>query len=151
VRVESVTLGESSVEALVRFAPGEPLRTTPAIAARALSLLPGLARHRCDNDAGLTFSAEARDTELAHLLEHVACELMALAGSPRTLRGETAWDFGRDGRGVFRVTLQFDDDLVALGALKAAAEIVEALAHGEEPPDPAVTVERLRELRHGRR
>ena len=43
------------------------------------------------------------DTETPHLLEHIAEELMALSGSPRWLKGETAWDFGRDGRGVFRV------------------------------------------------
>jgi hypothetical protein len=147
VRLVSVDVAERSVTALVRFDPAEPLRTDPALASRALSLLPGLARHYCDNTEGSVFSAEARDTEIAHLLEHVACELMALAGSPRTLRGETAWDFARDGRGVFRVTLQFDDDLVALGALKSAAGIVGALASGEEPPDVTTTVDRLREAR----
>ncbi len=147
MRVESVSVGERALTAVVRFDPGEPLRTDAALASRALALLPGLARHRCDNAAGAAFAAEVRDTEIAHLLEHVACELMALAGSPRTLRGETAWDFARDGRGVFRVTLRFDDDLVALGALKAAAEIVDALARGEEPPDVDAAVERLREVR----
>lgn len=147
MRVESVSVAEGSLTALVRFDPDEPMRTTPELAARAIALLPGLARHRCDNDAGLTFTAEARDTEVAHLLEHVACELMALAGSPRRLRGETSWDFARDGRGVFRVTLAFDDDLVALGALKAAAEVVEALRDGREPPDVEATVARLREVR----
>ncbi len=147
MRLVSVDVAEHSVTALVRFDPAEPLRTDPALASRALSLLPGLARHHCDNTEGSVFSAEARDTEIAHLLEHVACELMALAGSPRTLRGETAWDFARDGRGVFRVTLQFDDDLVALGALKSAAAIVGALTSGEEPSDVTTTVEHLLAVR----
>lgn len=147
MRVESVTVGTGSLEALVRFDPHEPLRTDAALAARALELLPGLGRHRCENDAHRIFAAEIRDTEVAHLLEHVACELMALAGSPRTLGGETSWDFARDGRGVFRVTLRFDDDLVALGALKASAEVVEALAEGRQPPDVDETVAKLRELR----
>jgi hypothetical protein len=149
VRVASITVGADALTAVLRFEPGEPLRTTPEIARRALALLPGLARHHCDNDAGLTFAAEARDTEIAHLLEHVACELMALSGSRRTLRGETAWDFGRDGCGVFRVTLQYDDDLVALGALKTAAEVVSALVAGEEPPDVGAAAERLRGLHGG--
>ena len=147
MRVDAVTVGEGTLSALVRFDPGEPLRTDAAVASRALAALPGLARHRCDNDAGNTFAAEIRDTEVAHLLEHVACELMALAGSPRTLPGETSWDFARDGRGVFRVTLAFDDDLVGLGALKSAAEIVSALAEDREPPDAASVAGRLRELR----
>ncbi len=148
--IESIAVGESSLEAVVRLAPGEPHRTDAELASRALALLPGLARHRCDNADGRTFSAEARDTELPHLLEHVACELMTLAGSPRRLRGATAWDFARDGRGVFRVTLQFDDDLVAIGALKAAAAILEALRTGEQPPDVDATVAALRELRSRR-
>lgn len=143
MRVESVSVGDRSLTAVVRFEPGEPLRTDPAVASRALALLPGLARHHCDNPAGAVFAAEARDTEVAHLLEHVACELMALAGSPRTLHGETSWDFVRDGRGAFHVTLQFDDDLVALGALKASAEVTDALVCGTEPPDVDAIVERL--------
>jgi hypothetical protein len=149
MRVERVTVGEASLTAVVRFEPGEPLRTSayPELPSRALVLLPGLAKHRCDNDEGAAFTDELRDTEIAHLLEHVACELMALAGSPRTLRGETEWDAARDGKGVFRVTLAFDDDLVALGALKAAAEVVRGLAADEAAADVAATVERLREVR----
>ena len=74
---------------------------------------------------------------------------MALSGSPRTLRGETVWDFSADGRGVFRVRLGYDDDLVALGALRAAVGVCEWLlapASGEEP-DVGAIVARLRGLR----
>ncbi len=81
-------------------------------------MLPGLARHTCDNDEGVDFLRELRDTETAHLLEHVATELAALSGSPRSLRAETSWDFARDGRGVFRLRFDYDDDLVVLGALR---------------------------------
>lgn len=117
---------------------------------RAVTLLPGLRRHSCDNDGELDFVRELRDTESAHLLEHVACELMALSGSPRSLRGRTSWDFARDGRGVFRVTLEFDDDLVAMGALDEAVRIVEwLLSSGERGADPDVdaAVARLARLR----
>jgi hypothetical protein len=149
--VDSVTVGPDFVTAVVRLEPGDPPRTSadPALPGRVLAALPGLARHRCDNGAGRTFTAELRDTELAHLFEHVACELMALAGSPRRLRGETLWDFVRDGRGVFRVSVQFDDDLVAIGALDAARRVVAAMT-ADEPVDVAAEVRRLRELRNDR-
>jgi hypothetical protein len=73
---------------------------------------------------------------------------MALAGSPRTLRGETSWDFARDGRGLFRVRLAYDDDLVALGAVKTAAEVVRALtAARESRAELEAAVARSRHLR----
>ncbi len=102
----------------------------PGLAEAAVALLPGLARHTCDNDEGVDFLRELRDTETAHLLEHVATELAALAGSPRSLRAETSWDFARDGRGVFLLRFDYDDDLVVLGALDAAVGVVEWLLVG---------------------
>jgi hypothetical protein len=153
VRIESVTVGSDTVDAVLRFEPGEALRTSevPGIPEAILTELPGLRGHRCDNDAGVRFPEELRDTELAHLVEHAALEVMAMAGSPVTLRGATAWDFARDGRGVFRVRLAYDDDLVALGALRFACALVDALAHGESVPDADADAEaearRLRELR----
>lgn len=139
--IERLTVGPGELEAVVRVDPGL-LRTScaPRAATRVRELMPGLARHTCDNDRGTSFMVEIEDTETAHLLEHVACEFMALAGSPRSLRGSTAWDFTRDGAGTFRIALQFDNDLVAIGALKHAADVVRwAMSDVGERPD----VERL--------
>jgi hypothetical protein len=149
VRVESVNVGPDAIEAVVRSEPGEPLRTSeaPGLADAVLRAMPGLSGHRCDNGCGAMFRDELRDTELAHLAEHAALEVMAMAGSPDTLRGETTWDFARDGRGVFRVRLQFDDDLVAIGALRFAVGLVDALASGHAAPDAEAEARRLRALR----
>lgn len=149
LRLERLTVEPTRVVAVVRVRDPLPLRTSavPGLAERLLEALPGLRRHKCDNDAGLTFVQELADTELPHALEHVAEELMALSGSPRTLRGETGWDFARDGHGVFRVALGYDDDLVALGALKAARELLESMATGGPVPDVEGEVERLHGLR----
>lgn len=129
MRIVSITVGAERVDAIVAFPSDAPLRTSsfPGLPGRALGLLPGLRGHRCDNGAGLTFAEEMADTELAHLLEHVAVELMALSGSPVTLAGRTEWDFRRDGRGAFHVLLEYDDDLVAVGAFKEATAIVDWL------------------------
>jgi len=148
--IERIEVRERDLEALVRVTDPTRMRTSavPGLAEKAADLLPGLARHTCENDAGCDFLRELRDTETPHLLEHVACELMALAGSPRSLRGSTSWDFANDGKGVFRVQIEFDDDIVALGAVRGAAEIVEwLLGSGGERPDVGTIVARLRSHR----
>jgi len=148
--IESVEVRERDIEARVRVTDPALTRTSaiPGLAEKAVELLPGLRRHTCENDDGLDFVRELRDTETPHLLEHVATELMALAGSPRSLRGETSWDFARDGRGVFRVRLGYDDDLVALGALREGVAVVEWLLVGTgAAPDVEAVAARLREMR----
>ena len=122
--------------------------SAPGFAARAQSLLPGLVRHSCENDDGRDFISELADTETAHALEHIAVELMACAGSRRDLKARTTWDFVADGRGVFHVRLAFDDDLVALGALRDAVVIATwLLGPVGDAPDVDAMAARLREVR----
>ena len=150
MRIRSIDVSTDAVEAVISFGVDEPMRTSeaPGSAARVLRELPGLRAHRCDNDAGVPFREEALDTEFAHLVEHCALEVMALAGSPVTLRGTTRWDFATDGRGVVHVAVAYDDDLVALGALRAAAALVAWSVEGTgEPPAVEDEARRLRLLR----
>jgi hypothetical protein len=129
--LRSIAVFADRAEALV--ACPEPLRTSgwPGLADSALGLLPGLAEHDCDNDEGLPFAAELDDTELAHLFEHVAIELRLLAGAHRRLRGETSWDFPRDGRGVFRVRVGVDEDAAAwTEAFRGAERVLRWLTAG---------------------
>lgn len=149
MRVHSVSVLEDRVDVIVTLEGAEPLRTTQSgpVADRALGVLPGLARHRCENDEGRSFAEELPDTEVAHLFEHVVLELMAEAGSPRSLRGETVWDFRMNGRGVFHVSLEYDDDLVCLGAIKSAAHLMGYLLDGGDAPDIVAEVGSLAALR----
>jgi hypothetical protein len=150
VSIERIEVGARHLDARIRLTDQSSLRTSasPEAASRALQLLPGLARHSCENDLGARFVDELRDTETAHLLEHVAVELMALSGSPRSLKARTSWDFSEDGPGVFRIRMEYDNDLVAISALSEAAAIVEAVMSPDaEPSDVDAAVERLRDLR----
>jgi hypothetical protein len=149
LRIRSVTVGPKAIEAVVVFDEGQPLRTseTPGATQEVLRLLPGLRGHRCDNGAGATFGDEIADTELAHLIEHAALEIAALADSPETLQGRTSWDFAADGPGVFRVSLEYDDDLVVLGALSVAADAVRAACGSGAAPDIETEARRLRGVR----
>ncbi len=146
MEVSDVVLDEGVARARLVFAPGEPLRTSevPGLTAAAVAALPGLRGHRCDNGAGLSFADELADTELAHLFEHAALELMAMAGSSPQLHGDTSWDFARDGRGVFRVRIEYGDETVARAALAFAAGFVGALMAGRAAPDAEAEARRLR-------
>lgn len=149
MRVSSITVCPDRVDVMVAVEDAAELRTStdPRIARRALELLPGLARHRCENGSEAPFVEEIEDTELPHLFEHIVLELMAQAGSPRSLRGETTWDFKRDGRGVFRVSVEYDDDLVCLGAIKTANALVCHLLGEADEPDIARARQHLVSLR----
>ncbi len=149
MRVHSVTVCSDRVDVIVDVGDAEALRTTTdsAIAERAIGLLPGLEKHACKNGDERTFAEELTDTEVPHLFEHVVMELMAQAGSPRSLRGETSWDFRRDGHGIFRVSFEYDDDLVCLGAIKAASKMMRYFTDDGPAPDPVAETHRLRSLR----
>lgn len=150
VSVRAVTVHPGFVEVDLLVAAGRR-RTDAEVARRTAEALPGLARHRCLNDDARTFAEELADTETAHLFEHVALELMALAGSPRSLQGTTVWDFARDGVGSYRISLEYDDDLVCLGAIKAAVPFVSYALGDACRPDIAAEAGRLASLRgHGR-
>jgi cyanophycin synthetase len=150
LHIERIEVGPELIEVLVRVSSPSCLRTSgyPGLPARALELLPGLSRHTCENGSAHGYIAELADTETPHLLEHVACELMALSGSPRTLRAETAWDFSADGPGVFHLRMAYDDDLVCLGALRNGVDVVEWLLDpSTERPDVARVVSELSVVR----
>ncbi len=136
--IESIEVGPDHIDAVVRTLDPTLARTSaaPGLSERALELLPGLARHTCENGTARGIAAELADTETPHLFEHVVVECMALSGSPRTLHAETFWDFGRDGIGVYHVRLAYDDDLVALASLQGAPSIIDWLmGQTAERPD----------------
>ena len=147
--LERVDVGTHTVEAVVRVADSRLTRTSavPGLAEAAVNALPGLRRHRCECGSARGIESELADTEAPHLLEHLALELMVLSGSPRSLGGETSWDFASDGRGVFRVRLDFDDDLVAIGALRHGTALANELLAGSPAIDVEDAVRELRTLR----
>lgn len=150
--IERIATTETRLVATIRIASPSSMRTggRTDLVERAVRILPGLAGHRCENQSCNSALRELRDTETAHLLEHVACELMALAGSRRTLRGRTWWDFNRTGEGVFFVALDFDDEAVARAALASAAELVEWLLFApqeSETPDVGAIVDAIKGAR----
>ena len=113
------------------------LHVTPEVAAAMLEALPNLAEHVCVNEKGETFGADIVGTELAHLLEHTVIELMAQAeqkagrSNPGAgLIGHTSWadelvNTRSRGIALMRVKVRFNDDFIALQALKDALQLIE--------------------------
>jgi hypothetical protein len=92
-------------------------------------LFPRLAIQRCCNDAGHSFRREALATEIPHVFEHVILEIQdqVRRGSGAPFAGETQWNWTLDPRGRFYVTVDYDNEIVALGAIRLAERVINAL------------------------
>ena len=99
----------------------------PHIPKLLFKLFPRLAKHRCENDNGFTFRQECRSTEIPHLFEHLIIELQDQACAATRLKGETQWNWHVDPRGRFHVYVDYENELLALGAIHAAERIINAL------------------------
>jgi len=123
--VEAIREVPGGVEARLRLTETSLRRTSalPGIADRLLEALPGITRHRCESGRPRGIIAEIADTESAHLVEHIALELLARDGFPRTMAGRTDWDFRRDGRLVYRVFLGCEKTEAASDALHEACAL----------------------------
>ncbi len=109
----------------------EPFTTEgrPHIPRILFKLLPQMATQHCFNDDGLSFRREAQATEIPHLFEHLIIEIQdqVRRGIGAPLSGETTWNWTVDPRGLFYVTVDYDNELVALGAIRLAESVINAL------------------------
>lgn len=92
-------------------------------------MFPRMATQRCHNDEGYSFRREAEATEIPHLLEHLILEIQdqVRRGQGAPLTGETQWNWTQDPRGRFYVTVDYDNEIVALGAIRLAERVINAL------------------------
>jgi len=120
-----------------------PSNRIPGLPQRLERWLPGLVEHRCSyGERGGFLRRLHEGTWPAHILEHVAVELQALAGAPDA-------GFGRAREtstpGVYRVVIRAFQEQTARAALAAARDLVMA-AIEDRPFDVARTVASLRAL-----
>lgn len=124
----------------------------PHIPRLLFKLLPRMAAQRCVNDDGIPFHREARSTEIPHLFEHLIIEIQNQVrrgvGDPFT--GETRWNWTLDPRGRFYVTVDYENECVALGAIRLAEDMINALDSRDlariESLNLAREITRLREI-----
>ena len=110
-------------------------------------LFPHLAHHKCENEHGYSFRRECRATEIPHLFEHLIIELQAKAQPADLLRGETQWNWRVDPRGRFYVYVDYENELLAVGAIRLAERILNAVDKRDlEELNTEVELARLREI-----
>ena len=101
----------------------------PHIPRILFKLLPQIASQQCHNDEGHSFRREAQSTEIPHLFEHLIMEIQDQVrhGIGIPFRGETRWNWTVDPRGKFHVTVEYDHEMVALGAIRLAERMINAI------------------------
>jgi len=117
----------------------------PAFTDRLLALLPTLCEHPCSRGTEGGFVERLREgTHAPHILEHVALELQALAGSDVS--------FGRvvesGDPGVWWVIVAYEEEEVGLECMRQAARLLQhCLTPGEcAPLDIAALIQELQTL-----
>lgn len=119
----------------------------PHIPKLLFKLFPHLARHRCENDNGYSFRKECRSTEIPHLFEHLIIELQGQVYKSGTLRGETQWNWRVDPKGRFHVYVEYENEIVVLGAIRVAEKMIQALDSRQiDGIDVEEEIRQLREL-----
>jgi hypothetical protein len=106
-------------------------RHAPHIPNLLFKLFPQLARHRCENDNGYTFRRECQSTEIPHLFEHLIIELQGQVLRSSVLKGETQWNWRVDPKGRFHVYVDYENELLVVGAIRVAERIINALDNRE--------------------
>lgn len=96
---------------------------------RLFKMFPRMAAQRCSNGRDYSFRREAQDTEIPHVFEHLILEIQDQVhrGAGVPFAGETQWNWTRDPRGRFYVTVDYDNEIVALGAIRLAERVINAL------------------------
>jgi hypothetical protein len=122
-------------------------RHAPHIPNLLFKLFPHLSRHRCENDGGYSFRRECQSTEIPHLFEHLIIELQGQAQRSSVLKGETQWNWRVDPKGRFHVYVDYENELLVVGAIRVAERIINALDNREiDDLDIKAEIEKLRAL-----
>ena len=132
--VKEITFDQTGkVRLVVEIPETETYMTShaPSMPRILFRMFPYLAAQRCFNDQGHSFRREALSTEIPHLFEHLLLEIqkqarMGIYGEG-PITGDTQWNWSVDPRGRFHVTVSYDNEIVALAAIRLAERIINSL------------------------
>lgn len=139
ISIKKVVVGPKNLTATVEFSAKAPRLTSEEVEAtkRVLELLPGLSNHLCLGDADARFGLVAEDTEVAHLLEHVTVELLALTNlAGDVASGKTSLVDSR--RGLYEIILACPDDVLVAASLSSAVWLLNWAYGNQEDADPDI-------------
>ena len=139
ISIKKVVVGPKNLTATVEISAKAPRLTSENAEAteRVLELLPGLSNHLCLGDADAHFGLVAKDTEVAHLLEHVTVELLALTNlAGDVASGKTSLVDSR--RGLYEIILACPDDVLVAASLSSAVWLLNWAYGNQEDADPDI-------------
>ncbi len=139
ISIKKVVVGPKNLTATVEFSAKAPRLTSenPEATKRLLELLPGLSEHLCLGDADARFGLVAEDTEVAHLLEHVTVELLALTNlAGDVASGKTSLVDSR--RGLYEIILACPDDVLVAASLSSAVWLLNWAYGNQDEADPDI-------------
>lgn len=139
IDITKVAVAPQHFTARVTIANGGPLTTDQDLVGttHVYNLLPDIIDHACLGDKGATFKDVMGATEVAHLLEHVAIELMARTGIAGDISCGRTWEVTGEPR-TYDVQLACPDDVLVASALSSAAWILQWAYSGARDPKPDV-------------
>jgi cyanophycin synthetase len=126
----------------------KPTNLIPGFLDRLKKMMPSLEEHQCsEGKRGGFYNRVAEGTWMGHVIEHIAIELQNLAGMDCA--------FGRTRstgqKGVYNVVFSYEEEECGRYAAKAAVEIADKLANGEDYNGVDLDVQDLREIRQSHR
>lgn len=139
ISIKKVVVGPKNLTATVEFSAKAPRLTSENAEAteRVLKLLPGLSNHLCLGDADARFGLVAKDTEVAHLLEHVTVELLALTNLAGDVSsGKTS--LVDSNRGLYEIILACPDDVLVAASLSSAVWLLNWAYGNQDEADPDI-------------
>ena len=92
------------------FLPVVTMKNVPLTFDILYSELPSILKSKCFNDDHIPFATELKTTEMGHLFEHILLEYLCeekLARGHKVVEysGETDWNWIKDPRGTFHITI----------------------------------------------
>ncbi len=139
IHIKEVTIEPKSMTAVVEIADNMPLNTSEDIeaTARVYNLLPQITEHACMGEGVDTFRDAMGNTSVAHLLEHVAVELMSQTEPEEDITCGRTWE-DEDDDHTFHIQLGCSNDLLGCGALSSAAWIMHWAFADPESAEPNI-------------
>ncbi len=117
------------------FTPFYTTKSLPQTITILETLLPRIFQHKCFNNYNRSFKAEAKETELGHLFEHIMLEYLCRMKynnktNPKVkLKGITEWDWLQDPKGIFHISLnsQIEDSYLLQKAAEETTNIMQTI------------------------
>ncbi|MGI6754425.1 MAG: cyanophycin synthetase family protein [Atopobiaceae bacterium] len=152
IEIKKVVIGVQYFTATVEFSETGPIFTSEDLEAttRIYNLMPSIVDQACLGDGSTIFRDVMGSTEIAHLLEHVAIELLARTNKVDEITAGRTW-IEDEGSRCYTIQLSCADDVLVAAAFSSAVWLVNwAFAGGGAPvPDVDAMVEGLRALVEG--